>query len=27
VDPLSTRASANSQATGSNITLGTRGVR
>ena len=27
VDPLSTRASANSQAAGSNITLGTRGVR
>ena len=27
VDPLSTRASANSQATGSNIMLGTRGVR
>lgn len=27
VDPISTRASANSQATGSNITLGTRGVR
>lgn len=27
VDPLTTRASTNSQATGSNITLGTRGVR
>ena len=27
VDPLTTRASSNTQATGSNITLGTRGVR
>jgi type II secretory pathway component GspD/PulD (secretin) len=27
VDPLTTRASANTQATGANITLGTRGVR
>jgi hypothetical protein len=27
VDPLTTRASSNTQATGSNITLGSRGVR
>jgi type II secretory pathway component GspD/PulD (secretin) len=27
VDPLTTRASSNTQATGSNITLGTQGVR